>query len=131
MQTTFRNFSISATYLGNKAAGWGGDMPENYNNHRVIVRNSRNGKRIQFEFWASLADPELRKPSDLRNAFECFLSDAIAGKQSFEDFCGDFGYDVDSRKAEKTWKACQRAAEKADRLLGDADLYDLANALRD
>lgn len=25
---------------------------------------------------------------------------------SLENFCGEFGYDTDSRKAEKTWRAC-------------------------
>jgi len=29
----------------------------------------------------------------------------------FEDFCDDFGYDSDSRKAKKTWKACRKMAK--------------------
>jgi hypothetical protein len=128
---TFRDYSISAEYLGNKGAPFNDAKYENYNNHRVVVRNSKTRTRVQFEFWASLAEPELRKPSDLRNAFECFLTDAIAGEQDFAEFCSDFGYDEDSRKAERIYKACKRAAAQAHRLLGSDDLYDLANQLRE
>ena len=31
---------------------------------------------------------------------------------TFEEFCGDFGYDTDSRKAEKTWRAVQAESRK-------------------
>jgi len=126
METTFKGYRINATYLGNKASPWD---EHNYNNHRVTV--SKGGKRTSFEFWASIANPELRSPSDLREAFGCFLSDACAGLQSFDDFCSDFGYDTDSRKAEKTYRACERAWEKAKRILGDDDVYDMSNALND
>lgn len=32
--------------------------------------------------------------------------DAQSGQESFSDFCSNFGYEEDSRKAEKTWRAC-------------------------
>ena len=128
---TFRQFTIAADYRGDKQAPFSDAKYDNWNRHVVTIRNRDSGTRTTFDFWASLAEPELRSPSDLRGAFECFLSDAIAGEQSFEEFCGDFGYDVDSRKAEKVWKACQRASTKAKRLLGSADLYKIAEALRD
>jgi hypothetical protein len=126
METTFDGYRIKATYLGDKKADWGGDT-ENWNNHMVAV--SRNGRRIGFEFWASIMYPELRGRGDLLQAFACFLSDAIAGGQTFDDFCADFGYDTDSRKAWKSWKACQRAALKARRLLNGDDLYQLEQAV--
>jgi hypothetical protein len=44
-------------------------------------------------------------------------SDAQSGAESFEDFCSNFGYDTDSRKARKTWKACQKIAFKLGREL--------------
>ena len=66
---------------------------------------------------------------DLQSALYCFLSDATAGKESFEDFCGEFGYDTDSRKAEKIHRECQKSAEKAERLF--VDIYEVANALNE
>ena len=38
--------------------------------------------------------------------------------QSFENWCGDFGYDTDSRKAEDIYRACTENGKKARRILG-------------
>jgi len=38
---------------------------------------------------------------------------------SFEDFCSEFGYDTDSRKAEKTYKAVLKEFKNVDRLFSD------------
>jgi hypothetical protein len=37
----------------------------------------------------------------------------------FEDFCGDYGYDEDSRKAEKMYFDVQREAKECKRVFGD------------
>jgi hypothetical protein len=56
---------------------------------------------------------------------DCLASDAagIENAQSFEDWCSEYGYDTDSRKAEKTFKACEHSARRLKAFLGD-DLYD-------
>lgn len=38
---------------------------------------------------------------------------------TFEDFCSNFGYDMDSRKAEKTYFAVQKEASECQRVFGD------------
>lgn len=38
---------------------------------------------------------------------------------TFEEFCSEFGYDTDSRKAEKTYKACVKEYFGVHRLFGD------------
>jgi hypothetical protein len=53
--------------------------------------------------------------------------DASALDQSFDDWCGDFGYDTDSRKAERTYTACRDLAYKLQRLLGNAAFQELRN----
>ena len=45
---------------------------------------------------------------------------------TFDDFCLDFGYDTDSRKAEKTYFAVQREVSECQRMFGDA-MEDLEN----
>jgi len=42
----------------------------------------------------------------------------------FADFCGEFGYDTDSRKAEGIYRACGRQAANLKRMLGE-DAYNL------
>lgn len=56
-----------------------------------------------------------------------------ADGQSFEDWCDAFGYDSDSRKAEKTWHQCLALGDKI-KLLGLSDktiaeLAELASRL--
>ena len=125
IKTAFKNFTVSAVFVGDKAARWADD---NWNNHRVTVYNQRTGQRTTFDFWGSIMNPELRTRYDLLNAFYCFLSDAASGNQSFNEFCREFGYDEDSIKARETWKACQQSLEKAERIL-NTDLYDFLNEL--
>ena len=40
---------------------------------------------------------------------------------SFEEFCGDFGYDEDSRKAEKIYKAINSQNRRLKTFLGEKD----------
>lgn len=123
-----QGYRVTATYRGDKAAPWEGKGPANYNRHTVTV--SRDGKRLSFDFWASLIEPEVRDTDGLKSAFACFLSDAIAGARSFEEFCSEFGYDPDSRRAERIHRACQKALAKAERMGLDLDgMCELANKL--
>jgi hypothetical protein len=133
MKATFKNFQVSATYTGSKKAPWDNAksrMPENWNHHRVTVKNTENGLKTSFDFWMSISRPQIEKEYDVLNAFYCFVSDAISGGYSFGEFCGEFGYDEDSRTAERTFKACERAAAKLSRLY-DGNIYDLANELQE
>lgn len=73
------------------------------------------GRQYTFDFWQGSAITE--EPT-AAGCLECLLSDASVS-DDFEDFCGEFGYDTDSRKAERTHKACLKVREKLERLLGD------------
>ena len=127
-KATFKGITITATYTGSKPAPWNGDA--NWNHHKIRVYYK--GRRLEFDFWASLAKPEVRSPREVLDAFECFLSDAISGNQDFEEFCSEFEYDTDSRKAEKTWKACKSSYSKFKRVFGDSfDIYKLANQVQE
>jgi hypothetical protein len=125
MKATFKNFTVNANFKGDKEASF---IKNNWNNHLVTVTNNDTKQRCTFEFWASIARPELDGEYDVLNAFYCFVGDAINGKMDFDEFCGEFGYDNDSRTAERTWKACKRATTKLERIY-DGDIYDLANEL--
>ena len=129
MKANFKNFTIEAEYTGNKKAEWGNNT-ENWNHHEVTVTNTETGEQTSFDFWGSIVNPELSSEYDVLNAFYCFVSDAMSGQESFESFCSEFGYDTDSRRAEKTWKACQKSYDDLQSIY-DGDLYDLANELQE
>jgi len=95
--------------------------------YRVTVRYQ--WRSMTFDYWHGVAISEAPedRPADVVSSL---LMDAQAGEESFEDFCGNFGYDVDSRKAERIYHACQRAGRKVRRVFGD-DFARFAAAERD
>ena len=69
--------------------------------YTITLKNSRH--RYRFTFGQSITNTgQHPTPYDVLASltkYEVF---------SFEDFCGDYGYDVDSRKAYKTYKAVMK-----------------------
>jgi hypothetical protein len=59
------------------------------------------------------------KEPELKSVLSSLVSDWNCGKDDFEDFCSNLGYDQDSRKAESTWKACRASGTKLEKLFGD------------
>lgn len=49
---------------------------------------------------------------DIEELFYCLSLDSSAESMAFSDWCADCGYDTDSRKALKTYEACQENAVK-------------------
>lgn len=64
------------------------------------------------------------KEPDIYEVLDCLASDAagIENARDFDDWCSEYGYDTDSRKAERIYHTCQRQAASLRRLLGD-DAY--------
>lgn len=57
----------------------------------------------------------------VKDVIGCLALDAAgyANARSFEDWCGEYGYDTDSRKAERTFKIIGKQADALRRLLAD------------
>jgi hypothetical protein len=80
--------------------------------YKVTLRFGRRSLTVPF-----FMGPARCNAPTAADVLLCLVSDASAGEQSFEGFCSDFGYDVGSRKAEATWKACAKTAPKLRRFL--------------
>lgn len=130
MKTNYKEFTISAEFDGKKVAPWD-NMNDRHN--RVTVKNNETGKKTSFDFWGSVYEPRLETDYSLLNAFYCFVSDGLSAVDGFENFCSEFGYDTDSRRAEKIFKACKRSEEKLFRVTGySVDMmYDFINELQE
>lgn len=83
------------------------------NGYRVCFTYSR--RQTCFDFWQGSGITHDPKANDVMS---CLVSDANAGMATFDDFCNEFGYDTDSRKAEQTWQACQRIGKQLSHLFG-------------
>lgn len=49
----------------------------------------------------------------------CSDASSVVNALDFEDWASDFGYDSDSRKAEKVYRECVKQTEKLRKFLGD------------
>lgn len=96
------------------------DFSANQHN-RVSVMNCKTRKRFSFDFWGSIIDPNAEDGNGAISAISCYASDGLAFRNSRNllDFCNEFGYNEDSRKAEKIYKACEKADDRLSRVFGD------------
>lgn len=124
------DFRITSRLVESGVNAWGDNMMHNH--FKVSVKHEQNS--ISFDYYGSQHDwqqgNETLEGNDLLFTFRSFLGDAQSGAMTFEDFCGEFGYDTDSRQAEKIWKACKKAMTQAKNLGIDEDkIYELFDAL--
>lgn len=86
---------------------------------KCILRRGAHRMTIYFS-----QGPAITGEPTAEHVLDSVASDAAGVEdQSFEDFCGEYGYDTDSRRAEKTYNACRKSAEKLRKFLGDEELY--------
>ncbi len=102
----------------------------------TVLRSQRDDPDIEtsFDFYGSNYEYEngmnTLNREHLLAAFSCFVGDALAGSESFEEFCSEFGYDDDSMTAFSTYRECQKSLEKCKKLkLSETSLYNIKNDL--
>lgn len=102
----------------------------------VLVRREHTGKRYNARKDGTAIVAKLtvyfsqgyghngREP-EVTSVLDCLASEAssVENAQGFEDWASDFGYDTDSRKAEKIYHTCEHQAKRLRSFLGE-DLYD-------
>jgi len=89
------------------------EWQRNANSYRCTLHFK--GRQFSFDYWQGVGISHDPRVDDV---LDSLLNDAQGGEQTFEDFCAEFGYDPDSRKAERIWRACQLVAKNMKRLLG-------------
>ncbi len=98
----------------NKNDKYFADDKEGRNIYTICLK--RGKIKYEFSFGQSIVNTEKSidpKPYDVLAA----ITKHDVG--TFENFCDDFGYDKDSRKAEKIYNACVKEYEAVERLFGD------------
>jgi hypothetical protein len=95
------------------------DMPRNFN-CTIIGANEEGYMKVPF----SQGSAHTENPT-LEDVLDCLALDAsgVENAKDFEDWCGEYGYDIDSRKAEKIYNVCKQQAEQLKTLLG-TDAYE-------
>ncbi len=91
------------------------DDKESRDIYKVTLRRKDVGS-YTFTFGTSINDTE---KSIAPKAYDVLAAILKYDVGTFENFCGDFGYDPDSRKAEKIYKAAQKEFTNVNRLFSD------------
>lgn len=84
---------------------------------------SRGKMRRSFKFGQSVVNSNGKIPPTSYDVLACLQKYDVG---SFEDFCGDFGYDTDSRTAERTYKAVLREYKMVCDLWTSDEIEELA-----
>jgi hypothetical protein len=99
------------------------DMGPGARHWRVTLRRGRSSMTVPFS-----QGPAHTHPPDAVDVLSCLASDASGfdDARSFEEWADNYGYDTDSRKVERTYRAVQRQTERLRAWAGPAydDLLD-------
>lgn len=99
-----------------------------YMDHWRVTLYSGDRKRMSVYF--SMGAGLNGKEPEAADVLGSLASDSASAGESFESWASEYGYDADSRKAEKTWKACRQIATKLQKFLGADGFAALLNAER-
>jgi len=118
------NLAVKIAYLDNNPPPWDEDQSHNRLRYRVTIQRKDTHKSLSFTFWDSIANAEKGERSTAYDVLGCVSSDSNT-YDSFEDFCGELGYDTDSRKAETTYKGVKKFADRINAFFSETELEEL------
>jgi len=97
------------------------DTPVDMDHWRVTLR--RPGAKLTVYFSKGFGHEG--KPAEANEVLNSLALDSsgVENASGFADWCGEYGYDTDSRKAHKTYKICERQMERLLKFLG-TEAYD-------
>ncbi len=98
-------------------------MPDSQNMDHWKVTLRRDRKRLTVYFYMGYAHSGKQPQAD--DVLDCLASDSagLENARDFEDWAAEYGYDADSRKAEKIYRVVERQTAKLKGFLGE-DLYN-------
>jgi hypothetical protein len=112
--------TMKATYV--KHDRYFADDKESRDIYRITLK--RNGDKYTFRFGQSIVNSNGDTPP---TPYDVLASITKNDPESFENFCSEYGYDTDSRKALKAFHAVEKEWENVDRLFNDVinELQDI------
>jgi hypothetical protein len=87
-----------------KAPLWTDKGQEHGEHYRVTIgRQSEPDNKITFDFWGSILD---KRQGTHPTAYDvlAYIAGDVHCPDTFEEFCSEYGYSEDSRKAEATFR---------------------------
>lgn len=95
--------------------------------YRCTISGAGRG-HVSFDFWNSYADENSAHKTGRRakvTAYDLLACITKHDPGAFDDFCSDFGYDIDSRKAEYVYRAVVAEFRKVEKFFTADELEAL------
>lgn len=105
----------------------GTQVEDGWEHHAYVLRlvwdDGSQSRFLEDVKWSQGHGVQSVPQDEPAQVLDALISDANAydEAQSFEDFCATFGYDEDSRKAEKLYRECGEISKKLAAFLGGRD----------
>lgn len=90
--------------------------------NRVKNMNPRKDKGNLMLHNDQLEKCSRPKKLDLDDVLYSLIMDSYATEETFEDWCSEYGYDADSRKAERMYNDCKENTKKLKTFIDDLDV---------
>jgi hypothetical protein len=122
-------WEVTLSYQGRELTtsyrtGLGHRVKHHHITQRGDVYNGPQGNARGIERATSVGYTKPVEPS-VGDVVHSLIVDSSCIDKTFEDWCGEFGYDTDSRKALDTYLQCQESLTKSRKLLTYATLDSL------
>ena len=85
----------------------------------------RGSNRLSFPFWNSVAAKEKGEIPSAYDVLACIPGD-VHCPETFAEFCGEYGYEEDSRAALATFKRCSAFAKKLRAFFSETEIEGLS-----
>lgn len=94
------------------------DTSQRMDHWRCTIRAGRSRMSLVF----SMGSGHHGKEPELAEVLGCLAGEAsgVENARDFADWCSEYGYGEDSRKAERTYRACYKQAARLRSVLGDS-----------
>lgn len=121
-------FNLKVLKVGSRMddnSNWSKDA----SHYQVVMSLEGNKKSYTFFYSQGSGIKEFARAFSI---MQSIVLDALAGIEDFEEFCSNFGYDEDSRKAESIYRAVRKVTRFFKSIgLADEELYKLDEIIRE
>lgn len=123
---TDNNLNFRATLASNQTCPpWDDEKHVHGDKYRITISRKGEPGRLAFDFWDSFDAMQKGEEPSAYDALTCVSSDAYT-PEDFADFCSEYGYDEDSRKALNIFKRADRFARRIRAFFSEAELEQLS-----
>lgn len=117
LTNTKTTMSVERT-LENNCPNWDNEQHIHGDEYKITFKRGR--KSASLHFWNSFMDKQNGEVPNAYDVLAAISGDFNTKDRTFEEFCSDYGYDIDSIKASKTYAAIVKQSINFSRIWDDS-----------